>query len=349
MADNETATAPASDAPATPTSVDPAPAAPATPKVLTVVVPCHNEQDTAQAFYDATSAVAAGKLAPMGVTVRYVYVDDGSRDRTLEVLRALDAAHPEVSYLSFSRNFGKEAALFAGLTAAARRSDLVAVMDADLQDPPALLPQMVEKALSGEYDRVAARRTSREGEPPIRSWFARRFYSLMNHLTDLDLRDGARDFSVMTRRFVEAVLSCGEYNRFTKGLFGWVGYPTAWVEYLNVERVAGETNWSFWSLVHYALDGIVAYSVKPLEMLTAAGGAVSLCALLALVFVVVRAAIFGDPVAGWPSLMTVIILVGGLLTVGLGVIGYYLSKIYLEVKGRPVYLLKESSDRDWLR
>ena len=217
MADNETATAPASDVPATPTSADPAPSASTTPKVLTVVVPCHNEQDTAQAFYDATSAVAAGKLAPMGVTVRYVFVDDGSRDRTLEVLRALDAAHPEVSYLSFSRNFGKEAALFAGLTAAARRSDLVAVMDADLQDPPTLLPQMVEKALSGEYDRVAARRTSREGEPPIRSWFARRFYSLMNHLTDLDLRDGARDFSVMTRRFVEAVLSCGEYNRFTKG------------------------------------------------------------------------------------------------------------------------------------
>lgn len=349
MVDNEAATASASDNPVASALAAPVTWAPVAAKVLAIVVPCHNEQDTVQAFYDVTSAVVRDRLAPMGVTVRYVFVDDGSRDRTLEVLHALDAAHPEVSYLSFSRNFGKEAALFAGLTAAAKHSDLVAVMDADLQDPPALLPQMVKKALSGEYDRVAARRTSREGEPPIRSWFARRFYTLMNHLTDLDLRDGARDFSVMTRRFVDAVLSCGEYNRFTKGLFGWVGYPTVWVEYLNVERLAGETNWSFWSLLHYALDGIVAYSVKPLEMLTAAGGAVSLCAFLALVFVVARAAIFGDPVAGWPSLMTVIILVGGLLTVGLGVIGYYLSKIYLEVKGRPIYLLKESSDRDWLR
>ena len=316
--------------------------------ILTIVVPCHNEEQTVRAFLEATSGVASGELAPMGVRARYVFVDDGSRDGTLAVLRELAAEREDVGYLSLSRNFGKEAALYAGLDACAG-ADLVAVMDADLQDPPSLLPDMVRKVTGEGYDRVAARRTSREGEPPVRSWFARRFYALMNRMTDLDLRDGARDFSVMTSRFVDAVLSCGEYNRFTKGLFGWVGYPTAWVEYRNVERIAGETNWSFRSLVRYALDGVVAYSVKPLELLSAGGGVVSLAAFAALVFVVVRALIFGDPVAGWPSLMAMTILIGGLLMMGIGVIGYYLSKIYLEIKRRPIYLLKETADRDWLR
>lgn len=311
---------------------------------LSIVVPCHNEEATAETFYKATSEVADKELKEMGITIRYIFVDDGSTDLTLSKLRELSAAHSDVSYISFSRNFGKEAALFAGLNAAHKNQSLCAVMDADLQDPPDLLPQMIEKILAGTCDRVAAYRVSRDGEPPIRSWFAHRFYGLMNRLTNLNLRDGARDFSVMTPRFVEAVLSCGEYNRFTKGLFGWVGYPTEWISYTNVERVAGETNWSFWSLLRYALDGIVAYSTKPLEALSLIGVGLSLIAVIALLFVVIRALLFGDPVAGWPSLMAILLLMGGILTLGLGILGFYLSKIYLEVKKRPIYLVKETSD-----
>ena len=314
---------------------------------LSLVVPCHNEEQTVELFYATAHSIEIKELAQRGVALRFVFVDDGSQDHTLEKLRKLAAAHEEVSYLSFSRNFGKEAALLAGLQAAVQCGDLIAVIDVDLQDPPSLLPQMCDLALGGEYDRIAVRRTSREGEPPIRSWFARRFYGLMSHVTDLDLRDGARDFSVMSKRFVEAVLSCGEYNRFTKGLFGWVGYPTTWIEYSNVERAAGETNWSFWSLVRYAFYGIVAYTVKPLEILMAIGAVMSVLALLALIFVVVRALLFGDPVSGWPSLMAMILLATGFITFGLGIIGFYLSKIYLEVKDRPVYLIKETSKQAW--
>lgn len=315
--------------------------------LLAIVVPCHNEQDTVRPFLTECSKVVSQKLVPQNIAVRYIFVDDGSTDATLAVLRQVCAERTDAAFISFSRNFGKEAALYAGLVQAyASEAELIAVMDADLQDPPNLLPQMCELVQGDTCERAAAYRVSRDGEPPIRSWFARRFYALMNKLTDLNLRDGARDFSVMTRRFVGAVLSCGEYNRFTKGLFGWVGYPTTWIAYQNVERVAGETNWSFFSLLHYALDGIVAYSTKPLEALSFAGGAMSLVALGALIFVVVRALLFGDPVAGWPSLMTVMVLIGGLLTLGLGVIGYYLSKIYLEVKRRPIFL--EGERGGWL-
>ena len=310
--------------------------------LLTIVVPCHNEQDTINPFLDECSRVAEQLDAFLGIKVHYIFVDDGSSDATLAVLHHVCAEHSEAAFISFSRNFGKEAALYAGLVQAyASEADLIAVMDADLQDPPALLLKMCGLVQDGICERAAAYRVSRDGEPPIRSWFARRFYALMNKVTDLNLRDGARDFSVMTRRFVGAVLSCGEYNRFTKGLFGWVGYSTEWISYHNVERVAGETNWSFFSLLRYALDGIVAYSTKPLEVLSLLGGAISLLALVGLIFIVVRALLFGDPVAGWPSLMTVIVLIGGLLTLGLGVIGYYLSKLYLEVKKRPLYLEKE--------
>lgn len=316
---------------------------------LAIVVPCHNEEATVEAFYEATSAIANNDLKQMSITVRYIFIDDGSSDSTLIKLRKLSAAHSDVSYVSFSRNFGKEAALYAGIKSASKTEGLCAVMDVDLQDPPELLPQMVEKILSKKCDRVAAYRVSRDGEPPIRSWFAHRFYGLMNRLTNLNLRDGARDFSVMTPRFVTAVLSCGEYNRFTKGLFGWVGYPTEWVSYTNVERIAGETNWSFWSLLRYAFDGIVAYSTKPLEVLSLIGGGLSFIAIIALAFVVIRALLFGDPVAGWPSLMAILLLVGGILTLGLGILGYYLSKIYLEVKKRPVFLIKETSEDDWIK
>ena len=316
---------------------------------LAIVVPCHNEEATVSAFYKATSEIANNELIKMGITVRYIFIDDGSSDSTLVKLRELSSIYPNVSFISFSRNFGKEAALFAGIKTASKTKGLCAVMDADLQDPPELLPQMIDKLLTEKCDRVAAYRVSRDGEPPIRSWFAHRFYRLMNRLTNLNLRDGARDFSVMTPRFIEAVLSCSEYNRFTKGLFGWVGYPTEWISYKNVERVAGETNWSFWSLLRYAFDGIVAYSTKPLEALSLIGGGISIIAVIALIVVVIRALLFGDPVAGWPSLMAILLLMGGILTFGLGILGYYLSKIYLEVKKRPIYLIKETSDDDWIK
>lgn len=348
----------------------------ACPNTLCIVVPCHNEEATISAFLSATDKVASEALSPMGIAVTYVFVDDGSADKTARVLKLYAQARDDVSYLIFTRNFGKESALYAGLSAASelcsRLQDqsqnpslnqnpdsdsaqacgraLICVMDADLQDPPTLLPKMCAQVLSGQADRAAAYRVSREGEPPIRSWFAHRFYQLMNRMSDVELRDGARDFSVMSCDFVAAVLSCGEYNRFTKGLFGWVGYTTTWTAYENVERVAGETNWSFFSLVRYALDGLVAYSTKPLEFFIGAGLTVSAVALLAMVFVVIRAALFGDPVSGWPSLMTVTLFLGGLVLLGIGVLGLYLSKIYTEVKRRPIYLVRESNlPRDFSR
>lgn len=314
---------------------------------LVVVVPCHDEQSTVPEFLKACALKAEAQLQAMGVVPTYLFVDDGSTDGTLQVLRDVAGARKDVAYLSFSRNFGKEAAMYAGLKAALSFGpDYAAIMDCDLQDPPELLPDMVACIRRGSCDRVSARRVSRTGEPPIRSWFARRFYALMKHVVDFELVDGARDFSVMTPRFVSAVLSCGEYNRFTKGLFGWVGFSTEWVAYPNVERVAGETSWSFWALMHYALDGIVAYTVRPLEVLAGFGAVTSLIATCALVFVVVRALLFGDPVAGWPSLMTVVILTGGLLMLALGIIGFYLSKIYLEVKRRPLYVVAEAHGVD---
>ena len=329
------------------------------PHMLYLVVPCHNEEATIDPFLSATDEVATQALAPMGIAVTYVFVDDGSADKTAHVLRQTAQARADVFYLSFTRNFGKESALYAGLSAAAELSSarrasasvsdnvegqqLICVMDADLQDPPQLLPDMCTQVLSGKADRAAAYRVSRAGEPPIRSWFAHRFYQLMNHLSDVELRDGARDFSVMSCDFVAAVLSCGEYNRFTKGLFGWVGYTTTWTAYENVERVAGETNWSFFSLVRYALDGLVAYSTKPLEFFMGAGLTLSALALIAMIFVVIRAALFGDPVSGWPSLMTVMLFLGGLVLLGVGVLGLYLAKIYTEVKRRPIYLVRETN------
>lgn len=308
---------------------------------LCIVVPCHNEEETVDAFYETCEHIGASELASLGVSLRYVFVNDGSKDNTLDHLKNLAAAHDNVCYLSFSRNFGKEAGLYAGLTTAVKLADLIAVMDADLQDPPSLLPEMCAKVIQEGYDRVAANRVSRDGEPPIRSWFAHRFYQMMNSISDVELRDGARDFSVMNTAFVEAVLSCGEYNRFTKGLFGWVGFKTCWVSYKNIERVAGETNWSFWSLVRYAVDGLLAYSTKPLEFLMGIGIFFSFLAICGLLFVVIRALAFGDPVAGWPSLMATLLLLGGVVTFGIGILGLYLSKIYTEVKGRPVYIIRE--------
>lgn len=308
---------------------------------LVVVVPCYNEQDTVGLFYRTIHGAAGSSLKAMGVALHLLFVDDGSSDETLGRLRELAQAHGDVSYVSFSRNFGKEAAMYAGLEHALGIGDYLAVMDVDLQDPPSLLPQMLRRVASGECDRAAARRVSRKGEPALRSVFARLFYKVMSGMTGLDVKDGARDFSVMSRRFAQAVLECREYNRFTKGLFEWVGFRVEWVEFQNVERAAGETSWSFWSLAGYALEGIIAYTVKPLELIVAVGLVFSALSILLMVVIFVRALLFGDRVAGWPSMMVVILLGVGMITCALGVVGLYVSKIYTEVKGRPLYILAE--------
>ena len=247
-------------------------------------------------------------------------------------------------YYSFSRNFGKEAAMYAGFCNA--RGDYVAVMDADLQDPPSLLPKMLELLESGDYDSVATRRVTRSGEPPIRSWFARRFYQLINHISDADIVDGARDFRLMRRSMVDAILSMSEYNRFSKGIFGWVGFRTYWLPYENIERVAGQTKWNFWKLCKYAIDGIIDFSQAPLSMASWCGIGMTLCSILAILFIIVRRLAFGDPVAGWASTICVIILIGGLQLFFLGIIGQYIAKIYLETKHRPHFIIEESNRTD---
>ena len=307
-------------------------------KLISVVVPCYNEEEVLPLFYREITRTA-GEMPEY--EFEFLLVDDGSGDGTLSVMRGLAGGDERVKYLSFSRNFGKEAALYAGLSRA--RGDYVALMDADLQDPPALLPEMMRAIQEEGYDGAATRRVTRRGEPPIRSFFARRFYGLMRRISKTEMMDGARDYRLMTRQFVDALLELGEYNRFSKGLFGWVGFRTKWLEYENVERAAGETKWSFWKLLLYSIEGIVAFSEAPLAVAAFAGLLFCLLALFFLVFVLVRAAIFGDPVAGWPSMMCTILLIGGIQLFSIGVLGEYLSKTYLEVKKRPIYICKETN------
>ena len=310
---------------------------------LCVVVPCHNEEESLPALFERMDSVEPTLAEWAEGPVLYALVDDGSSDRTLEILRELHDRRPEVHYVSFSRNFGKEAGLAAGLRKAYDLgADFVAVMDADLQDPPELLAQMFS-SISGGCDVAAAYRTSREGEPPIRSWFANRFYDVINRISDVEMKSGARDFRLMTRRAVHAILSLPENSRFSKGIFSWVGFETAWIPYENVEREHGSSSWSFFSLARYALDGIVAFSTVPLELISILGLLVCLVAMLFLVFVLVRALAFGDPVAGWPSLMCVILLLGGAILFGVGIVGLYLSKVYAEVKRRPLYVVREEA------
>ncbi|MCI8869511.1 MAG: glycosyltransferase family 2 protein [Lawsonibacter sp.] len=307
-------------------------------KLISVVVPCYNEEEVLPLFYREITRTA-GEMPEY--EFEFLLVDDGSGDGTLSVMRGLAGGDERVKYLSFSRNFGKESALYAGLSRA--RGDYVALMDADLQDPPALLPEMMRAIQEEGYDCAATRRVTRRGEPPIRSFFARRFYGLMRRISKTEMMDGARDYRLMTRQFVDALLELGEYNRFSKGLFGWVGFRTKWLEYENVERAAGETKWSFWKLLLYSIEGIVAFSEAPLAVAAFAGLLFCLLALFFLVFVLVRAAIFGDPVAGWPSMMCTILLIGGIQLFSIGVLGEYLSKTYLEVKKRPIYICKETN------
>ena len=307
--------------------------------LITIVVPCYNEEQALPLFYQEITRVAQ-EMAP--VDFEFLFVDDGSKDNTLPVLRSLAEADKRVRFLSFSRNFGKEAGMLAGLQHA--KGDFVALMDADLQDPPSLLPELYHAVTQEGYDCAATRRTTRQGEPPIRSFFARQFYRLINRISDADIVDGARDYRLMRRSVVNAILSLGEYNRFSKGIFGWVGFKTKWVPYENVERVAGETKWSFWKLFRYSLEGIVGFSTVPLAMASVLGVVLCLAAAVAILLIVVKTLLFGDPVGGWPSMMCAILFLGGVQLLSIGILGQYLANTYLETKKRPVYLVRETEE-----
>lgn len=306
---------------------------------ISIIVPCYNEQEALPLFYAEITRVAE-QMAPH--TFEFVFIDDGSSDGTLSTLRSLAAQDKRVRFVSFSRNFGKEAAILAGLEAA--EGAYIATMDADLQDPPALLPELYRAVTEEGYDCAATRRTSWEGEPPIRSFFARMFYKLINKISDADIVDGARDYRLMRRRMVEAVLSMREYNRFSKGIFGWVGFQTKWVPFTNVERAAGETKWSFWKLFLYSLEGIVAFSTAPLAIASVLGALLCAAAFLFIAVVILKTFLFGDPVGGWPSMMCVILFLGGIQLFCAGISGQYLAKTYLETKKRPVYLVRETEE-----
>jgi len=308
---------------------------------ISLIVPCYNEEEVLPLFYQEVTRVA-GLMGEYDF--EFLFVDDGSRDGTMKVVKDLAGQDQRVKFVSFSRNFGKEAAMYAGFSYAA--GDYVAVMDADLQDPPALLPEMMDAIKNEGYDSVATRRVTRKGEPPIRSFFARCFYKLMRRISKTEMVDGARDYRLMTRQFVNSLLELGEYNRFSKGLYGWVGYKTKWLEYENVERAAGETKWSFWKLLLYSIEGIVAFSAAPLAIAAVSGMICCVLAFLFILFIVVRTLMFGDPVAGWPSLVCIILLIGGLQLLSIGILGEYLAKTYLEVKNRPIFICKESNIRE---
>lgn len=306
-------------------------------KLLSVIVPCYNEEENVRDFYDELLRNASF-FQEKETEIEIIYVDDGSKDKTVAEVKRLHEEDARVHLLSFSRNFGKEAAIYAGLQRA--KGDMVVMMDADLQDPPSLLPEMYSYIEQG-YDSVATRRVTRKGEPPVRSFFARMFYRIMNKISRTEIVDGARDYRLMTRQVVDAILAMTEYNRFTKGIFGWVGYETKWLEYENIERKKGETKWSFWKLFVYSLEGITAFSTVPLTMAAVLGAFFCVLAFGMIIVTIVRTLIFGDPTSGWPSLVCIILLVSGVQLFCLGIVGQYLSKTYMEVKKRPIYLVKE--------
>lgn len=306
--------------------------------LISVIVPCFNEEASIPLFYQEMEKVRS----QIAHEVTYLFINDGSSDNTLAVLRQLHQQDAAVNYLSFSRNFGKEAALYAGLKEAT--GDLVTVMDVDLQDPPEMLIEMIKRLeADADLDCVGCRRISRDGEPPIRSLFARLFYRLINRISNVELVDGARDFRLMKRQMVDSILEVSEYNRFSKGIFAWVGYRTDYLPYKNVERVAGETSWSFWGLFKYSLEGIINFSDIPLSIASYAGIIFCLMSFGLMLFVVIRTLLHGNPVAGWPSMVAIILFLGGIQLLSLGIIGKYLGKIFMETKKRPVYLVKERS------
>lgn len=305
---------------------------------LTVIVPCYNEQEALPFFQREIDAVSK-ELSELEFEI--LYINDGSKDRTLSVIKELAESDKRVKYISFSRNFGKEAAMYAGLQHVT--GELAVIMDVDLQDPPSLLPEMYRAVVEEGYDSVATRRVTRKGEPVIRSWFARRFYRLMNRISKTDIVDGARDYRLMNRSYIDALLAMGEYNRFSKGMFGWVGFETKWLEYENVERVAGETKWSFWKLFLYSIEGIVDFSTAPLAIASVIG--VGMCGLsvIAILFIIIRQLLFGGSAFGWPSMACIVIFIGGIQLLCIGMLGSYLSRTYLEVKHRPIYICKETN------
>ena len=308
---------------------------------ISVVVSCYNEEKALPLFYEEMERVRKQDFEG-NVDFEYIFVNDGSKDKKLDIIRELRKKDSKVRYVSFSRNFGKESAMFAGLEAS--NGDYVTLMDADLQDPPSLLKQMYNAIVNEGYDSVGTRRVTRKGEPPIRSICARMFYKIINKISNIEMVDGARDYRLMKRQVVNAIISLKEYNRYSKGLFSFVGFNTKWIEYENVERVAGETKWSFWKLFKYALEGITAFSTTPLILSSILGIIFCLIAFLAIVFIIIKTLVYGDPTPGWPSLACIIVFVSGVQLFCMGVIGQYLSKTYLEVKNRPIYIVKETED-----
>ncbi|EON3021426.1 glycosyltransferase family 2 protein [Enterococcus hirae] len=301
---------------------------------VSIVVPCYNEEKTVPLFFNEVEKFK-------GIhEFEYLFIDDGSRDNTLQAIKALANDNEYVRFISFSRNFGKEAALYAGLQAST--GDLVSVMDVDLQDPPDLLPEMIETIMQSDIDCVGTRRSTRDGEPPIRIFFAKKFYQLINKISDTEMVDGARDFRLMTRQMVDAILELTEYNRFSKGLFSWVGFKTKYISFENRERVAGETSWSFWKLFNYSIDGIVNFSDAPLTIASFVGALSCIGSGLAILFIILRALLYGDPTAGWPSMVSIFLFIGGIQLLCLGIIGKYIGKIFLETKQRPVYIIRET-------
>ena len=310
---------------------------------LSIIVPCYNEQKALTIFFECTHKI----ITEIGCEYEFIFINDGSKDGTLSFLKQIAEKNANVYYISFSRNFGKEAAMYAGFCNA--KGDYVAVMDADMQDPPSLLPKMLELLQTGEYDSVATRRVDRRGEPLIRSWFARKFYQLINRISDTDIVDGARDFRLMKREMLDAIVEMGEYNRFSKGIFGWIGFRTYWMPYENVERVAGETKWNFWKLFKYAVDGIINFSQAPLHIASWFGILMTFFSFVFLAVIVIKRICFGDPVAGWASTICVIIFIGGIQLFCLGIMGQYIAKIYMETKHRPHYIVAESNRDDIIR
>jgi len=305
--------------------------------LISIVVPCYNEEEAIPFFYKEMDRVSA---AMSEVDIEIIFVNDGSEDKTLKKLRDLSSEDKRIRYISFSRNFGKEAAMYAGLEHS--NGDYVAIMDADLQDPPSLLPEMYKTLKEEGYDSVATKRSTRKGEPPIRTFFAKLFYKLINKISRIDMVPGARDYRLMSRRMVNSVLSLTEYNRFSKGIFAWVGYKTKWISYENIERVAGRTKWSFWKLFKYSLECIVAFSTAPLAISSLFGFIFCLLAVIGIIIVIVRQLIWGGSASGWPSMVCIILFVGGVQLFTIGILGQYLSKTYLETKKRPVYLVSET-------
>ncbi len=310
-------------------------------KLVSLIIPCYNEQESLPCLYPEIKK-AADTLSNYRFEI--LFVDDGSADQTGSLIKQLAREDERVQYYLFSRNFGKEAAMYAGFCNA--RGDYVAVLDADMQDPPSLLPEMIGILEQGAYDSVATRRVDRKGEPPIRSMFARMFYKMMRRISDADIVDGARDFRLMNRNMVDAILSLSEYNRFSKGIFGWVGFRTCWLAYENRERVAGETKWNFWKLFKYSIDGIINFSQLPLSIASWSGIFLTFFSFLMIAFIIIRKLLFGDPVAGWPSLVCIITFIGGIQLFCMGIIGQYLAKTYMEVKKRPHFIVASTNRED---